>query len=142
MVTRDRELVHDGTLQGYVLSSYSARKLGLRTTGNAGGTHNLLVESKNGGVDAAGLMRQLGTGLLVTELMGQGVNGVTGDYSRGASGFWVENGTSMYPVHEITIAGNLKDMYRNIAAIGSDVDLRGSVRVGSILISEMTIAGD
>jgi PmbA protein len=142
VVTRDRELVRDGTLQGYVLSSYSARKLGLRTTGNAGGTHNLLVESKNGGVDAAGLMRELGTGLLVTELMGQGVNGVTGDYSRGASGFWVENGTSMYPVHEITIAGNLKDMYRNIAAIGSDVDLRGSVRVGSILISEMTIAGD
>ncbi len=142
VVTRDRELVRDGTLQGYVLSSYSARKLGLRTTGNAGGTHNLLVESTNGGVDAAGLMRQLGTGLLVTELMGQGVNGVTGDYSRGASGFWVENGTSMYPVHEITIAGNLKDMYRNIAAIGSDVDLRGSVRVGSILISEMTIAGD
>jgi PmbA protein len=142
VVTRDRELVQDGTLQGYVLSSYSARKLGLRTTGNAGGTHNLLVESKNGGVDAVGLMRQLGTGLLVTELMGQGVNGVTGDYSRGASGFWVENGTSMYPVHEITIAGNLKDMYRNIAAIGSDVDLRGSVRVGSILISEMTIAGD
>ncbi len=142
VVTRDRELVQDGTLQGYVLSSYSARKLGLKTTGNAGGTHNLLVESKDGGVDAAGLMRQLGTGLLVTELMGQGVNGVTGDYSRGASGFWVENGTSMYPVHEITIAGNLKDMYRNIAAIGSDVDLRGSVRVGSILISEMTIAGD
>lgn len=142
VVTRDRELVRDGTLQGYVLSSYSARKLGLKTTGNAGGTHNLLVESTNGAVDAAGLMRQLGTGLLVTELMGQGVNGVTGDYSRGASGFWVENGTSMYPVHEITIAGNLKDMYRNIAAIGSDVDLRGSVRVGSILISEMTIAGD
>ncbi len=142
VVTRDRELVQDGRLQGYILSSYSARKLGLRTTGNAGGTHNLLVESKHGGVDAAGLMRQLGTGLLVTELMGQGVNGVTGDYSRGASGFWVENGTSMYPVHEITIAGNLKDMYRNIAAIGSDVDLRGSVRVGSIMISEMTIAGD
>jgi PmbA protein len=142
VITRDRDLVREGTLQGYVLSSYSARKLGLRTTGNAGGTHNLLVESKHGGVDAAELMRELGTGLLVTELMGQGVNGVTGDYSRGASGYWVENGTSMYPVHEITIAGNLKDMYRNIAAIGSDVDLRGSVRVGSILISEMTIAGD
>ena len=142
VATRDRELVSDGTLQGYVLGSYSARKLGLRTTGNAGGTHNLLVESKAGGVTADALMRQLGTGLLVTELMGQGVNGVTGDYSRGASGYWVENGASMYPVHEITIAGNLKDMYRNIAAIGSDVDLRGSVRVGSILISEMTIAGD
>jgi PmbA protein len=142
VATRDRELVRDGTLQGYVLGSYSARKLGLKTTGNAGGTHNLLVESKNGGLDAAALMRQLGTGLLVTELMGQGVNGVTGDYSRGASGYWVENGVSAFPVHEITIAGNLKDMYRNIAAIGSDVDLRGSVRVGSILISEMTIAGD
>jgi len=88
------------------------------------------------------LMRELGTGLLVTELMGQGVNGVTGDYSRGASGYWVENGTMTYPVHEITIAGNLRDMYRNIAALGDDVDTRGSVRVGSILISEMTIAGD
>ena len=118
-----------------MLGSYSARKLGLKTTGNAGGNHNLLVESKNrrSGVDA--LLRELGTGLLVTELMGQGVNGVTGDYSRGASGFWVENGALSYPVHEITIAGNLKDMYRNIAAIGSDIDLRGSVRVGSILIS-------
>jgi PmbA protein len=142
VATRDRELVNDGTLQGYVLGSYSARKLGLRTTGNAGGTHNLLVESKQGGTDIGKLMRELGTGLLVTELMGQGVNGVTGDYSRGASGYWVENGASVYPVHEITIAGNLKDMYRNIAAIGSDVDLRGSVRVGSILISEMTIAGE
>jgi PmbA protein len=142
VATRDRELVQDGILQGYVLGSYSARKLGLKTTGNAGGTHNLLVESKHGGVALDALMRQLGTGLLVTELMGQGVNGVTGDYSRGASGYWVENGVSMYPVHEITIAGNLKDMYRNIAAIGSDVDLRGSVRVGSILIAEMTIAGE
>ena len=140
--TRDRDLVKDGVLQGYVLGSYSARKLGLRTTGNAGGTHNLLVESKQGGVPVETLMRDLGTGLLVTELMGQGVNGVTGDYSRGASGYWVENGVSAYPVHEITIAGNLKDMYRNIAAIGSDVDLRGGVRVGSVLISEMTIAGE
>ena len=142
VATRDRELVRDGTLQGYVLGSYSARKLGLKTTGNAGGTHNLLVEAKSGGVPLEKLLRELGTGLLVTELMGQGVNGVTGDYSRGASGYWIENGASVYPVHEITIAGNLKDMYRNIAAIGSDVDLRGSVRVGSILISEMTIAGD
>ena len=140
--TRDRELVQDGVLQGYVLGSYSARKLGLRTTGNAGGNHNLLVESKSGGLAVEAILRELGTGLLVTELMGLGVNGVTGDYSRGASGYWVENGASMYPVHEITIAGNLKDMYRNIAAIGSDVDLRGSVRVGSILISEMTIAGE
>jgi PmbA protein len=142
VATRDRELVQDGVLNGYVLGSYSARKLGLKTTGNAGGTHNLLVESRTGGVEIGALMRQLGTGLLVSELMGQGVNGVTGDYSRGASGFWVENGTPVYPVHEITIAGNLKDMYRNIAAIGSDVDVRGGVRVGSILVSEMTIAGE
>ena len=142
VATRDRELVQDGVLQGYILGSYSARKLGLKTTGNAGGTHNLLVESTTGGVAIEALLRELGTGLLVTELMGQGVNGVTGDYSRGASGFWVENGAQLYPVHEITIAGNLKDMYRNIAAIGSDVDLRGGVRVGSVLISEMTIAGD
>jgi PmbA protein len=142
VATRDRELVKDGVLQGYVLGSYSARKLGLKTTGNAGGTHNLLVESNTGGLEISRLMRELGTGLLVTELMGQGVNGVTGDYSRGASGYWVENGVQAYPVHEITIAGNLKEMYRNIAAIGSDVDLRGGVRVGSILISEMTIAGD
>ena len=142
VATRDRELVRDGVLQGYVLGSYSARKLGLKTTGNAGGNHNLLVETRDGGLGVDALMRELGTGLLVTELMGQGVNGVTGDYSRGASGFWVENGAISYPVHEITIAGNLKDMYRNIAALGSDIDLRGSVRVGSILISEMTIAGD
>jgi PmbA protein len=142
VATRDRELVQDGVLQGYVLGSYSARKLGLKTTGNAGGTHNLLVEPKTGGMEVGALMRELGTGLLVTDLMGQGVNGVTGDYSRGASGYWVENGVQSFPVHEITIAGNLKDMYRNIAAIGSDVDVRGGVRVGSILISEMTIAGD
>jgi PmbA protein len=142
VATRDRELVRDGVLQGYVPGSYSARKLGLKTTGSAGGTHNVLVEARGGGVPIGELMRQLGTGLLVTELMGQGVNGVTGDYSRGASGFWVENGAVAYPVHEITIAGNLKNMYRDIAALGSDIDVRGGVRVGSVLISEMTIAGD
>jgi PmbA protein len=142
VATRDRDLVVEGVLQGYILGSYSARKLGLKTTGNAGGTHNLLVESRDGGVPIEQLMKQLGTGLLVTELMGQGVNGVTGDYSRGASGYWVENGVATYPVREITIAGNLKDMYKNIAAIGSDVDVRGGVRVGSILLSEMTIAGE
>jgi len=142
VATRDRELVRDGTLQGYVLGSYSARKLGLKTTGNAGGTHNLLVEAKGGGVEIDKLMRDFGTGLLVTELMGQGVNGVTGDYSRGASGYWMENGVQAYPVHEITIAGNLKHMYKSIAAIGSDVDVRGGVRCGSILLSEMTIAGE
>ena len=129
-------------LQGYILGSYSARKLGLKTTGNAGGTHNVLVDSASGGLGVGALMRELGTGLLVTELMGQGVNGVTGDYSRGASGYWVENGVQAFPVHEITIAGNLKDMYNNIAAIGNDVDVRGGVRVGSILISEMMIAGE
>jgi PmbA protein len=142
VATRDRDLVSDGVLQGYILGSYSARKLGLKTTGNAGGTHNVLVDSKNGGMEIGALMRELGTGLLVTELMGQGVNGVTGDYSRGASGYWVENGVQAYPVHEITIAGNLKDMYNNIAAIGNDVDVRGGVRVGSMLISEMMIAGE
>jgi PmbA protein len=142
VATRDRDIVKDGVLQGYVMGSYSARKLGLKTTGNAGGTHNLLVEPKGGGVPVEQLMKQLGTGLLVTELMGQGVNGVTGDYSRGASGYWVENGVAAYPVHEITIAGNLKDMYKNIAAVGSDIDVRGGVRVGSVLLSEMTIAGE
>jgi PmbA protein len=142
VATRDRELVQDGVLQGYVLGSYSARKLGLKTTGNAGGTHNVLVETTASAVPFDAMLRELGTGLLVTELMGQGVNGVTGDYSRGASGFWIENGAQVYPVHEITIAGNLKDMYKNIAAIGSDVDARGGVRIGSVLISEMTIAGE
>jgi PmbA protein len=140
--TRDRELVAGGVLEGYVLGSYSARRLGLRTTGNAGGLHNLLVASADGGLPEAQFLQRLGTGLLVTELMGQGVNGVTGDYSRGASGFWVENGALVHPVHEITVAGNLKQMYREIAALGADVDSRGGIRVGSVLISEMTIAGE
>jgi len=141
VATRDRELVADGVLTGYILSSYSARKLGLETTGNAGGSHNLLVKpSLAGGMDA--LLPRLGTGLLVTELMGQGVNMVTGDYSRGAAGFWVENGSIQYPVAEITIAGNLRDMLKGIAAVGDDVDVRGATRVGSILLPEMTIAGD
>jgi PmbA protein len=141
VATRDRELVVGGRLDGYLLGSYSARKLGLRTTGNAGGVHNLIVDAGPGRLDFAGMLRLLGTGLLVTELMGQGVNGVTGDYSRGATGFWVENGAIAYPVHEVTIAGNLRDMYRNIVELGADVDLRGSLRTGSMLISEMTIAG-
>jgi PmbA protein len=141
VATRDRELVADGILTGYILSSYSARKLGLQTTGNAGGTHNLLVKpSLAGGMEA--LMSRLGTGLLVTELMGQGVNMVTGDYSRGAAGFWVENGSVQYPVAEITIAGNLREMLLGIAAVGDDIDVRGGTRVGSILLPEMTIAGD
>jgi PmbA protein len=140
VATRDRELVLDGVLTGYILSTYSARKLGLKTTGNAGGVHNLFV--KSGPDDFAALVKRMGRGLVVTELMGQGVNGVTGDYSRGAAGFWVENGELAYPVHEITIAGNLKDMLRNIVAVGSDVDARGSIRTGSILLENMTIAGD
>ncbi|HVN45815.1 MAG TPA: metalloprotease PmbA [Steroidobacteraceae bacterium] len=140
--THDRELVREGVLQGYVLGSYSARRLGLKTTGNAGGIHNLLVTATQGALEHTALLQRLGTGLLVTELMGQGVNGVTGDYSRGASGFWIENGAMAYPVHEITIAGNLKSMYRDIAALGDDIDTRGSIRTGSVLIAEMTIAGE
>lgn len=140
VVTRDRELIKDGVLTGYVLSTYSARKLGLRTTGNAGGVHNLIVSS--GSDDFAGMLKKLDRGLLVTELMGQGINGVTGDYSRGAAGFWVENGEIQYPVNEITIAGNLKEMYRDIVAVGSDVDARGGIRTGSVLLEKMTIAGE
>jgi PmbA protein len=140
--TRDRELVRAGVLGGYVLGSYSARRLGLKTTGNAGGIHNLLVSSSAGALSPQAFLGRLDTGLLVTELMGQGVNGVTGDYSRGASGFWVERGAIAFPVHEITIAGNLKSMYRDIVALGDDVDTRGGIRTGSVLISEMTIAGE
>ena len=140
VTTYDSELVSGGVLQRYVLSSYSARKLGLATTGNAGGAHNLLVgATHDGGFEAQ--LKRLGTGLLVTELMGQGVNGITGDYSRGAAGFWVENGTVQYPVAEITIAGNLKDMLQRIVSIGDDIDVRGGIRVGSVLLDEMTIAG-
>jgi PmbA protein len=141
VATRDRELVVEGILEGYILSSYSARKLGLKSTGNAGGSHNLIVApTLTGG--AAALLSRLGTGLLLTELMGQGVNTVTGDYSRGAAGFWVENGEIQYPVAEVTIAGNLRSMFLGIAAVGDDVDIRGGVRVGSILVQEMTIAGE
>jgi len=139
VTTRDRTLVDKGVLTGYVLSTYSARKLGLKTTGNAGGVHNLIVES--GKEDFSALLKRMGNGLVVTELMGSGVNGITGDYSRGAAGFWVENGTIQYPVHEITIAGNLKDMYQHLVAIGNDVDERGGVRTGSILLESMTVAG-
>ncbi len=140
--THDRELVAAGVLGGYVLGSYSARRLGLTTTGNAGGIHNLIVGSSDGGLDSEAFLKRLGTGLLVTDLMGQGVNGVTGDYSRGASGFWVENGAIVHAVHEVTIAGNLKNMYREIAALGADTDVRGSIRTGSVLVSEMTVAGE
>jgi len=125
-----------------VLDSYSARKLGLKTTGNADGVHNLLVTAPNHACAFDELLARMGTGLLVTEMMGQGVNPVTGDYSRGASGFWVENGVPAFPVHEITVAGNLREMYRNIIALATDVDTRGAIRTGSVLIEGMTIAGE
>jgi PmbA protein len=129
-----------GVLNGYLLDAYSARKLGLVTTGNAGGVHNLVVQGDM--LDSQSLLRNLGTGLLVTEMMGQGVNPVTGDYSRGAAGFWIENGEIARPVHEITVAGNLRDMYLGIVAQGDDVDRRGAIHCGSLLIEQMTIAGD
>jgi PmbA protein len=140
VATGDRDVIKDGILQGYFLSSYSARKLGMASTGNAGGNHNLIVTS--GDLDLAGLLKEMDRGLLVTELLGQGMNPVTGDYSRGAAGFWVEHGEIQYPVEEITIAGNLKDMYRHIVAIGNDVLVRGSRQCGSILIEQMTVAGE
>jgi PmbA protein len=139
VTTTRSALVEGGVLQRYVLSSYSARKLGLSSTGNAGGIHNLVVS--NGGEDFAALLKKLDTGLLVTDVMGQGVNTVTGDYSRGASGFWVENGVIAYPVDEITIAANLRDMLQNILAIGADVDPRSHLLCGSILVGRMTVAG-
>ncbi|WP_126453292.1 metalloprotease PmbA [Sulfuriflexus mobilis] len=135
-----RELITNGVLQSYVLDSYSARRLGLQTTANAGGTHNLTIEP--GTLDAQGLLRKMDTGLLVTELMGSSVNNITGDYSRGAAGFWVQGGEIQYPVAEITIAGNLNTMYRQMLEVGNDVDLRRSTRTGSILIEEMMIAGE
>ncbi|REL30636.1 metalloprotease PmbA [Thalassotalea euphylliae] len=138
--TVDREIISQGQLETYLLTSYSARKLGLQTTGHAGGIHNWLVTANGGDFDA--MLKQLGTGLLVTELMGQGVNVVTGDYSRGAAGFWVENGKIAYPVSEITIAGKLQDMFKGIVSIGKDTDMRGSIRTGSLLIEEMQIAGN
>jgi len=140
VATRDRALVAGGILQGYVLSSYSARRLGLQTTGNAGGIHNLLVRPGEAGLED--LMRQMGRGLVVTELMGHGINAVTGDYSRGASGFWVEGGEIVHPVQEVTIAGNLKTLFTDIQAVGSDVDRRGVIQTGSLLIGRMTVAGD
>lgn len=139
VATRDREVVTGGVVQGYFLSTYTARKLGMQTTGNAGGAHNLLV--RPGRHDLAGLLREMDSGLLVTELLGQGVNYVTGDYSRGAAGYWVENGRIAYPVEEITIAGNLRRMFAGIAAIGNDIDTRGGKQVGSVLLEQMTIAG-
>ncbi len=140
VATRERHVVRKGVVEGYFLGSYSARKLGMHTTGNAGGHHNLVLRSE--GPDFEGMLRELGRGLLVTELLGQGVNMVTGDYSRGAAGYWVEGGEIRFPVEEITIAGNLRDMYKGIRAIGSDVLTRSGRTTGSILIDRMTIAGN
>jgi PmbA protein len=141
--TQRRDVVKDGVVQGYFLSTYSARKLGMQTTGNAGGSHNLSMTSTLTGKkdDFAAMLKKMGRGLLVTELMGQGTNYVTGDYSRGASGFWVENGVIQYPVEEITIAGNMRDMLAQIVAIGTDVLIRGTKQTGSVLIENMVIAG-
>ena len=143
VTTRARKVVDAGVVQGYFLSTYSARKLDMRTTGNAGGSHNLVMSSRltRPGDNLDAMLRKLGTGLFVTELMGQGVNPVTGDYSRGASGFWVEGGRIAYPVEEITIAGNMKDMFMGIAAIGADAYNYGAKTVGSLLIDRMKVAG-
>lgn len=140
VATIDREIIEAGELTTYLLTGYSARKLGMQTTGHAGGIHNWLI--KHTEPDLAALMKKMGTGLLVTELMGQGVNTVTGDYSRGAAGFWVENGEIQYPVSEVTIAGNLKDMFKNFVAIGGDIERRGAVQTGSVLVDGMQIAGN
>ena len=136
----ERDIVKGGVVQGYFLSSYSARKLGMTTTGNSGGNHNLIVTP--GEHDLDGLLKKMGTGLLVTELLGHGANMVTGDYSRGAAGFWVEGGETQYPVEEITIAGNLAGMFKGIVDIGRDIERRGSKQVGSILIDNMMVAGN
>ncbi|NCF44309.1 MAG: metalloprotease PmbA, partial [Proteobacteria bacterium] len=139
VTTKNNCFVENGRLASYILSTYSARKLGLATTGNAGGVHNLHLHGPQ--TPYAELLAKMGTGLLITELMGQGVNGVTGDYSRGASGFWVDNGEILYPVAEFTLAGNLRDMLRNVVALGDDVDVRSSIRAPSMLLESMTVAG-
>ncbi len=138
--TQQRHLIKDGILQGYLLSVYTGRRLKMASTGNAGGAHNVLVQS--GPDDLPALLRKMDRGLYVTELMGQGVNIVTGDYSRGASGFWVENGHIQFPVENITIAGNLKEMFAHVVAVGNDIDTRGQVHMGSLLLNEMTVAGN
>ena len=140
VATHKRDIVRNGELKGYFLGSYSARKLGMTSTGNAGGSHNLVLQPTVRD-DFAAMLKRLGTGLLVTDLIGHGVNMTTGDYSRGAAGFWVEKGEIVHPVEEITIAGNLKDMFLGIAAVGSDLITRGSTTAGSVLIERMTIAG-
>jgi PmbA protein len=140
VATWSKAIVAAGVAENYLLSAYSARRLGMRTTGNSGGVFNLAVRGETR--PAADLLRSMDRGLLVTELMGQGINSVTGDYSRGAAGYWIENGEIAFPVDELTIAGNLKDMYRGIELIGDDVDERGNIRAPSLLLGAMTLAGD
>lgn len=140
VATRPNVFIENGILKNYVLGVYSARKLNMQTTGNAGGVHNLFIST--GKKDLTALLKSMDTGLLVTELMGQGINIITGDYSRGASGFWVEKGEIQYPVEEITIAGNLRDMYAHLVEVGSDVDMRGNIKTGSILLEQMVVAGN
>ena len=139
VVTRERKIIDSGVLQGYVLSSYSARRLGLETSGNSGGVRNLLLEPGGDGCDD--LLREMKNGFYVTEVMGQGVSLVTGDYSRGAAGFLVENGEISHAVEEVSIAGNLRDMFNNIVAVGSRIDTRGNIHAGPVSISSMTVAG-
>jgi PmbA protein len=139
VATQNRDIILDGVLQGYVLDSYAARRLGMQTTGNAGGVHNLTIDSSTD-ADLAALIKQMDKGIIVTETMGMGVNIVNGDYSQGAAGFWVENGQIQYPVDEFTIASNLQDMFMGIVDVGSDVDIRGNTRCGSVLLEKMMIA--
>ena len=138
--TRDQSFITDGVLASYLLSTYSARKLGMTSTANAGGAHNLFIDSNAGDLDS--LVKDMGTGLLITSLIGQGINMVTGDYSRGAGGFWVENGEIQFPVSEVTVAGNLKDMFMNLRSVGNDVDRRGNIQSGSLLVDGMMVAGE
>ena len=140
VATEARDIVNDGILQGYVLGSYSARRLQMETTGNAGGVHNLTIDSGDQNLEQ--MIKSVDKGFLITELIGFGINSVTGDYSRGASGLWIENGEIVYPVEEVTVAGNLKDIFRNIVSVGNDVDVRRSTRCGSILVDGLTIAGE
>jgi len=140
VATEPRDIVKDGVLQGYVLGSYSARRLKMETTGNAGGVHNLTIDPGEQGLED--MIQSVEKGFLVTELIGFGINGVTGDYSRGASGLWIENGEISHPVEEVTVAGNLKDIFGNIVSVGNDIDVRRSTRCGSILVDGLTIAGE
>jgi PmbA protein len=140
VATRPRAVVKNGMVEGYFLGSYAARKLGMQTTANAGGAHNLIMQSTGESFDA--LLKKMGRGLLVTDLLGHGTNMVTGDYSRGAAGFWVEDGQLAFPVHEVTVAGNLRDIFMSIVAIADDALPRTSRQTGSLLVGSMTVAGD